>query len=80
VGIYLTRAGFIIKGKPVQPVAIRHPFIHFDPCWVNGINLPLLMWRSLCQFSNYLQVKNHQLHLFAGGGPLLLVALLVLTF
>jgi hypothetical protein len=21
----------INAGKPVQPVAIRHPFIHFDP-------------------------------------------------
>jgi len=79
--VYLTRAGFITQGKPVQPVAIRHPFIHFDPCWVNGINLPLLMWRSLCQFSNYLQVYTANCtNLFAGGGPLLLVALLVLTF
>ena len=62
--MYLTRAGFITKGKPVQPVAIRHPFIHFDPCWVNGINLPLLMWRSLCQFSNYLQVTTNCTNLF----------------
>ncbi|ELR12153.1 EF hand domain containing protein [Acanthamoeba castellanii str. Neff] len=56
------KSGAFNPGKPVQPVAIRHPFIHFDPCWVNGINLPLLMWRSLCQFSNYLQVTYLPVH------------------
>jgi hypothetical protein len=45
------------SGKPVQPVAIKLPWIHFSPCWVNGINIPILAWRSLCQFSNYLEVR-----------------------
>ena len=55
-GLISFKAGAFLPGKPVQPVAIKLPFINFDPCWVNGVNFGLLMWRSLCQFQNYMEV------------------------
>jgi len=38
-------------------VAIKMPFVNFDPCWVNGVNIGVLLWRSLCQFVNYLEIS-----------------------
>jgi len=56
------KTGDFNPGKPVQPVAIRYSFIHFDPCWVNGINFSLSFWRSLCQLAHYLQVTYLPVH------------------
>ncbi|KAL6063445.1 Lysophosphatidylcholine acyltransferase 2 [Balamuthia mandrillaris] len=55
-GLISFKAGAFIPGKSVQAVAIKYPYINFDCCWLNGVNLGHLFWRSLCQFENYMEV------------------------
>ncbi|XP_051143627.1 lysophospholipid acyltransferase LPEAT2-like isoform X2 [Andrographis paniculata] len=48
--------GAFIPGYPVQPVAVRYPYVHFDQSWGN-IALGKLMFRMLTQFHNFMEVE-----------------------
>lgn len=52
------KAGAFGPGRPVQPCAIRLPFKHFDPTWVEaGPGGLVLALRVLCQFVNHMEVQ-----------------------
>ena len=68
----------LLRFQPVQPVAIRYPAKHFDPCWVvQGPGALGLSLRMLCQFVNHVRrqrglclqagVAAHKLRLSDGG-------------
>ncbi|XP_042054823.1 lysophospholipid acyltransferase LPEAT2-like isoform X1 [Salvia splendens] len=48
--------GAFIPGYPVQPVAVRYPYVHFDQSWGN-ITLAMLMFRMFTQFHNFMEVE-----------------------
>ncbi|XP_031495332.1 lysophospholipid acyltransferase LPEAT2 [Nymphaea colorata] len=48
--------GAFIPGYPIQPVAVRYPFVHFDQSWGN-ISLTKLMFRMFTQFHNFMEVE-----------------------
>jgi len=51
------RGGPFAPGAPVQPVVVRFPHTHFDPCWVQGgPGMPMILYRLACQFHNYARV------------------------
>jgi len=59
--LFTFKNGAFAAGVPVQPIAFRVPYQHFNPCWTGeatgGLNLIDVLWRSLCQFVNRLEVK-----------------------
>lgn len=48
--------GAFIPNKPIQPVIVRYPHVHFDQSWGN-ISLARLMFRMFTQFHNYMEVE-----------------------
>lgn len=48
--------GAFIPGKPIQPVVVRYPYVHFDQSWGN-ISLARLMFRMFTQFHNFMEVE-----------------------
>ncbi|GAB4844411.1 hypothetical protein Ancab_037775 [Ancistrocladus abbreviatus] len=48
--------GAFIPGYPIQPVAVRYPYLHFDQSWGN-ISLAKLMFRMFTQFHNFMEVE-----------------------
>ncbi|KNC53907.1 lysophosphatidylcholine acyltransferase 2 [Thecamonas trahens ATCC 50062] len=51
------KAGAFVPGVPVQPVALKYQFSHFDPSWVpTGPGKAYLFWRILCQFVNRVHI------------------------
>eukprot|EP00010_Vexillifera_abyssalis_P008556 CAMPEP_0201548708 /NCGR_PEP_ID=MMETSP0173_2-20130828/5223_1 /ASSEMBLY_ACC=CAM_ASM_000268 /TAXON_ID=218659 /ORGANISM="Vexillifera sp., Strain DIVA3 564/2" /LENGTH=466 /DNA_ID=CAMNT_0047958161 /DNA_START=226 /DNA_END=1627 /DNA_ORIENTATION=- len=51
------KLGAFYPGKPVQPVVLAYRSKHrYDPSWVCGTNLFVLIWRTLCEPYHILQV------------------------
>nr|AZM65194.1 lysophospholipid acyltransferase 3 [Vitellaria paradoxa] len=48
--------GAFIPGRPIQPVIVRYPYVHFDQSWGN-ISLAKLMFRMFTQFHNFMEVE-----------------------
>ncbi|GAB2260372.1 hypothetical protein Droror1_Dr00011227 [Drosera rotundifolia] len=48
--------GAFLPGYPIQPVAVRYPFVHFDQSW-GHISLGMLMFRMFTQFHNFMEVE-----------------------
>ncbi|XP_006828904.2 lysophospholipid acyltransferase LPEAT2 isoform X1 [Amborella trichopoda] len=48
--------GAFIPGFPIQPVAVRYPYVHFDQSW-GYISLARLMFRMFTQFHNFMEVE-----------------------
>ena len=52
------RGGPFAPGVPVQPVVVRFPHVHFDPCWVQGgPGMMMIFYRLACQFHNFVEVN-----------------------
>eukprot|EP01094_Clydonella_sp_ATCC50884_P015226 TRINITY_DN25811_c0_g1_i1.p1 TRINITY_DN25811_c0_g1~~TRINITY_DN25811_c0_g1_i1.p1 ORF type:complete len:508 (+),score=126.07 TRINITY_DN25811_c0_g1_i1:156-1679(+) len=49
--------GPFYPGVPVQPVVIRYPHVHCDVSWSGEKGLGFLLYHSLCQFVNYMEVE-----------------------
>lgn len=51
------KAGAFTPGYPVQPILIRYPHVHMDPCWVaEGPAVYWLLFRLMTQFHNFMSV------------------------
>ena len=51
------KAGAFTPGYPVQPIVIRYPHVHMDPCWVaEGPAVYWLLFRLMTQFHNFMSV------------------------
>ena len=51
------RGGPFSPGVAVQPVCVRFPHIHYDPCWVQGgPGMAMIFYRLCCQFHNFVEV------------------------
>lgn len=51
------KAGAFTPGYPVQPILIRYPHVHVDPCWVaEGPVVYWLLFRLMTQFHNFMSV------------------------
>ncbi|GAB4861853.1 Lysophospholipid acyltransferase lpeat2 [Ancistrocladus abbreviatus] len=48
--------GAFIPGYPIQPVAVRYPYVHFDQSW-GHISLVKLIFRMFTQFHNFMEVE-----------------------
>lgn len=52
------KAGAFTPGYPVQPILIRYPHVHMDPCWVaEGPAVYWLLFRLMTQFHNFMSVE-----------------------
>ncbi|XP_073390454.1 lysophospholipid acyltransferase LPEAT2 isoform X2 [Physcomitrium patens] len=52
------KAGAFTPGFPVQPILIRYPHVHMDPCWVaEGPVIYWLLFRLMTQFHNFMSVE-----------------------
>ncbi|CAM6101514.1 unnamed protein product [Calypogeia fissa] len=52
------KTGAFTPGYPVQPMVIRYPHVHVDPCWVaEGPAIYTLLFRLMTQFHNYMEVE-----------------------
>jgi lysophosphatidylcholine acyltransferase/lyso-PAF acetyltransferase len=50
------RGGPFAPGVPVQPVVVRFPHVHYDPCWVQGgPGMAMIFYRLCCQFHNFVE-------------------------
>ncbi|KAK7292562.1 hypothetical protein RJT34_15413 [Clitoria ternatea] len=48
--------GAFIPGRPIQPVVVRYPHVHFDQSW-GELPLGKLMFRMFTQFHNFFEVE-----------------------
>lgn len=52
------KIGAFAPGLPVQPVAVKFPFRHFDPCWVfTGPGMLMVLFRMLTQVISFMEVE-----------------------
>jgi hypothetical protein len=58
----LFKRGPFFAGKPVQPVYLKYPNKHCDISWTCGISTPMMFYRSLCQFVNFMEVEYGQVY------------------
>ena len=51
------KKGAFVPGVPVQPVALSWPYQHFSVATLSaGPSVPMVCWRAMCQFVNYMDV------------------------
>ena len=59
--LFSFKAGAFLPGAPVQPVCFKFSYSWFNPCWtgeaLGGNSLPTLTYRTMCQFTNRLEIK-----------------------
>ncbi|MDP2437841.1 MAG: EF-hand domain-containing protein [archaeon] len=51
------KPGAFLAGEPVQPLIIRYRWAHFDPSFVDYVNVVGLLVGTLCQFVNHMEVE-----------------------
>jgi len=47
--------------QPVQPIALKYTYKHFDPSWTNDLSPLWLLYRMCCQFVNHLSVEYYEI-------------------